>query len=114
MFHEIVLDFKKGHMSRVMRKLDFPLCENKGVDQLRSNSNCEADQHLCFRYTDSTIPPLLIPQISRFKLSSESVQAVSDLVGNPEDQFTHTTAHITCDYQLPRNSKGDQFLCLAT
>ena len=29
--------------------------ENKGTDQLRSN--CEADQRLCFRYTDSTISP---------------------------------------------------------
>ena len=28
--------------------------ENKGADQLRSN--CEADQRLCFRYTDNTIP----------------------------------------------------------
>ena len=35
-----------------MRKPDFCLCENKGADQLRSN--CEADQRLCFRYTDST------------------------------------------------------------
>ena len=34
------------------------LCENKGADQLRSN--CEADQRLCFRYSDSTIPLLLI------------------------------------------------------
>ena len=31
--------------------------ENKAADQLRSN--CEADQRLCFRYSDSTIPPLL-------------------------------------------------------
>ena len=30
--------------------------KNKGADQLRSN--CEADQRLCFRYTDSTIPVL--------------------------------------------------------
>ena len=29
---------------------------NKGADQLRSNR--EADQRLCFRYIDSTIPPL--------------------------------------------------------
>ena len=28
--------------------------ENKGTDQLRSN--CEADQRLCFRYSDSKIP----------------------------------------------------------
>ena len=32
--------------------------ENKGADQLRSN--CEADQRLCFRNTDSTIPLLSI------------------------------------------------------
>ena len=36
---------------------------NKGTDQLCSN--CTADQHLCFRYTDSTIPLL-----SRFKICS--------------------------------------------
>ena len=29
--------------------------ENKDADQLRGNR--EADQRLCFRYTDSTIPP---------------------------------------------------------
>ena len=31
--------------------------ENKGADQLRGNR--EADQRLCFRYSDSTIPLLL-------------------------------------------------------
>ena len=34
-------------MSRIVRKQDYCLCENKGADQLRSN--CEADQRLCFR-----------------------------------------------------------------
>ena len=34
------------HMSRVMKKPDFRLCENKGAIQLRSN--WEADQRLCF------------------------------------------------------------------
>ena len=42
------------HTGRVMRKPDFGLCENKAADQLRGN--CEADQCLCFRYMDSTIP----------------------------------------------------------
>ena len=52
-----------GHkMSRIMRKLDFYLCENKGADQLCSN--CTADQRLCFRYSDSTIPLLFIANIS--------------------------------------------------
>ena len=38
--------------------------ENKGADQLRGNR--ESDQRLCFRYTDSTIPPLLKSKILSF------------------------------------------------
>ena len=38
--------------------------ENNGADQHRGNR--EADQRLCFRYSDSTIPPLLIYKISKF------------------------------------------------
>ena len=52
------------YMSYAVRKPDFCLCENKGADQLRSN--CEADQRLCFRYSDSTIPLLLKSKISNF------------------------------------------------
>ena len=65
---------KHSHMSRVVRKRDFCLCENKGADQLRSN--CEADQRLCFRYSDSTIPLLLIAKISSLWPASVTVQAV--------------------------------------
>ena len=50
------------NMSRVMRKPFFCICENKDADQLRSNR--EADQHLCFRYTNSTIPLLPKSEIS--------------------------------------------------
>ena len=39
-----------------MRKPAFCICENKDADQLRSH--CTADQRLCFRLTDSTIPLL--------------------------------------------------------
>ena len=46
--------------------------ENKGADQLRSN--CEADQRLCFRYTDSTIPLLSKSKISSLYPSSVLVQ----------------------------------------
>ena len=54
------MDEKKNYsnMSRVMRNPTFCICENKDADQLRGNR--EADQHLCFRYMDSTIP--LLPQ----------------------------------------------------
>ena len=40
------VEMKFGYMSRIMRKPDFCLGENKGADQLRNN--CKADQHLCF------------------------------------------------------------------
>ena len=50
-------------LSRVMRKPDFCICENKDADQLRGNR--ESDQRLCFRYIDSTIP-----QLSKYEISS--------------------------------------------
>ena len=43
-------------MSLVLRKPAFCICENKDADQLRGNR--EADQRLCFRYTDSNFPLL--------------------------------------------------------
>ena len=49
--------------------------ENKDADQLRGNR--EADQRLCFRYSDSTIPPLLNSKISSFYPASVAVQAGS-------------------------------------
>ena len=51
-------------MSRVMGKPTICIGENKGADQLRGNR--EADQRLCFRYSDSTIPLLLKSEISSF------------------------------------------------
>ena len=45
-----------------MRKPAFCICITKDADQLRGNR--EADQRLCFRYTDSTIPLLPIYEIS--------------------------------------------------
>ena len=55
---EDVFSHDKDHMSCIMRKSDFHICENKGADQLCSN--CAADQRLCFRYIDGTI--LLLPK----------------------------------------------------
>ena len=52
------------HLSHLMRKPTICICENKDADQLRGNR--EADQRLCFRYTDSTIPLLLKSEISSF------------------------------------------------
>ena len=55
-----------------MRKPTFCICENKDADQLRGYR--EADQRLCFRYIDSTIPLLSKSEISRLLPSSVAVQ----------------------------------------
>ena len=51
-------DLGDDYLSLVMRKPAFCICENKDADQLRGNR--EADQRLCFRYIDNTIPLLPI------------------------------------------------------
>ena len=79
-----------------MRKPVFCIYKNKDADQLRGNR--EADQRLCFRYIDSTIPLLL--KYKNFKslaiLYGCTARFVWDLVGNPEDPFSHNEAHIAC------------------
>ena len=44
-------------MNRLMSKPTICICENKDADQLHGNR--EADQRLCFCYTDSTLHMLL-------------------------------------------------------
>ena len=56
-----------------MRKQTVCICENKDADQLRGNR--EADQRLCFRYMDSTLPLLPKSEIS----STDSVIVQPDL-----------------------------------
>ena len=76
-----------------MRKLDFCQCENKSADQLCSHSI--ADQRLCFRDTDRTIPLRPISEISRFYIASFCActdRFMSDLVGNHEDRFSRVAA----------------------
>ena len=57
-----------------MEKPTICICKNKDADQLL-RGNREADQHLCFRYSDSPIPLLLKSEISTFKPASVAVQA---------------------------------------
>ena len=66
------------YLSRCMGKPTICIGENKCVDQLRSN--CESDQRLCFRCTDSTIPLLSKSKISSFFFAC-TARFVSDLVG---------------------------------
>ena len=55
---------KTRQLSHPMGKPTICIGENKDADQLRGNR--EADQRLCFRYTDSTIPLLPKYEISFF------------------------------------------------
>ena len=56
-FFFTVFDYSKiCQMSRIMGKPDFWIRENKDADQLHGNR--AADQRLCQRYIDSTIPLL--------------------------------------------------------
>ena len=66
--------FDSQHLSRVMRKPAFCICDNKDADQLYGNRT--ADQRLCFRYTDSTI--LLL-----FKASSHLLWLYSPVCVGP-------------------------------
>ena len=68
----VMMDPLAHQVSRVMRKPTFCICENKDADQLRGNR--EADQRLCFRYIDSTIPLLSKSEILSLYPSSEAVQ----------------------------------------
>ena len=56
-----------------MRKPTICFCETKDADQLRGNR--DADQRLCFRYMDSTIPLLSKSKISSLLPSSVTGQA---------------------------------------
>ena len=93
-------------MSRPMGKPKICIGENKGADQLRGNR--EADQRLCFRYSDSTIPSLLNSKISSSLLLSVTVQvglcrtcSGTTLLVFPrggsyqrkKDRFSHTHTH---------------------
>ena len=63
-YYHVTSFLKHNHMSRPMGKPTICIGENKGADQLRGNR--EADQRLCFRYSDSTIPRLRNSKISSF------------------------------------------------
>ena len=62
----------KQELSLVVRKPALCICENKDADQLRGNR--EADQRLCFRFTDDSIPLLPKSEISSLEPSSVIVQ----------------------------------------
>ena len=76
-----------------MRKPAFCICENKDVNQLRGNR--KADQRLCFRYTDSTIPLLPKSEVSSLYPSSVSIQPGLCRTGQKnENRFSQNEAKL--------------------
>ena len=72
-----------------MRKPTFCICENKDADQLRGDR--EADQRLCFRYKDSTIPLLSKSEFKHLAIFCGcTARFVSDQVGNQNVGFLMT------------------------
>ena len=79
-----------------MRKPTFYIFENKDADQFRSNH--EADQRLCFRYTDSTIPLLPKSEISSlYLLWLHSLVCVGPGRKPRRPVFSKGGSYITCD-----------------
>ena len=80
-----------------MRKPAFCICKHKGADQLR----IEANQHLGFRYIDSTINPSTSynPNFKPLAIFCGcTAPFVLDLVGNTEDRFSHEAVHFTAHH----------------
>ena len=83
---QILLAVNIDHMSRVMRKPAFCICENKDADQLCGNRG--PDQCLCFRYTDNNPSTSYIRNFKPLAIFCSSTDRfVSDLVGNPKTGF---------------------------
>ena len=90
-----------------MKKPDFCICENKDEDQLRGNR--KADQRLCFRYTDSTIPLVSKSIISSLYPSSAAVQPClcrtwSETMGGPV--FSQRGSYVLGITSAPRCSSS--------
>ena len=75
-----------------MGKPTICICENKDADQLCSN--CTADQHLCFRYTDSTIP-LLLNEISSLISVTAQTSLCLTWLKTQIVRFSHVKAHMS-------------------
>ena len=92
--------------------------KNKGADQLRGNR--EADQRLCFRYSDSTIPPPLNSKISGFQ--PPSVLAQPDLCQTCSETtllvflrggsfLDKSQFEPECHYTCQRSKKPKEYVC---
>ena len=93
-------------MSLAMRKPAFCICENKDADQLRGYR--EADQRLCFRNRDSTIPLLPKSEISSFQPSCVVVKPGLCRTWSETPKTGFLTTRLTCP-MFTANSSSEIF-----
>ena len=93
-----------------MRKPAFCIGENKAADQLFGNHT--ANQRLCFRYTDKTIPHLPKSKISSLQFSSVAAQPslCRTWSETPKTGFLTSRSNITAS----NNGKNTSFRDLLT
>ena len=93
-FNKINISFRE--MSRLVGKPTICIGENKDADQLRGNR--EADQRLCFRYTDSTLPVFLFFLNPTVRASSQLLWLHSPVCVGPVRKlhcwFSHEAAQM--------------------
>ena len=93
-YHHILLStiriMETYEIERIMRKPAFCmiLCVNKGTD-----SNCTADQHVCFRYIDNIIP--LLPKSELLSLFCGCTTWSVSVLVPPKTGFSLNADHIT-------------------
>ena len=87
-----------------MRKPTFCICENKDAEQLRGNR--EADQRLCFRYIDSTVP---LQSISKL-FESRVIASIDEYTQIVKQNSEHTTACYKNRYLVYLNSSVNMIL----
>ena len=94
-------DILHYNMSLVVIKPDFCICENKDADQLRCY--CAADQRLCFRYMDSTIPLLSKSEISSLQPSTVGLQSGLRQTWSETPKTGFLTTRLICTISPPQN-----------
>ena len=97
---------------RDVRKPAFCICENKDADQLRGNR--EADQRLCFRYTDITVP--LLPKYEIRSLYPYSVVVQPGLCRTwsktPKTGCSRDEAHFITGHEQTQSTEYTTFFSL--
>ena len=83
---------QNNQINELCHEKTFRICKNKGADQ--RHSNCEADQHHCFRYTASIILLLSKSNLQPLAIFCACTARFVVTVRKPHCWFSHAVAKI--------------------